>query len=288
MTKKIICLLLCLCLLPVCMVQAVNVPELPRVVDEAGLLSSSEIESLSSAIDGIIEEYQMDVVILTVDSLRYKSAQDYADDYYDDNGYGAGSNYSGVLLLISMEDRDWWISTCGDAIYAITDYGIESLFSEMSFYLSVDMFYEAFRAYLDALPEYFRAYRNGNPIDGNIGFYDGPGSYSPGTSEEVVYYHDSESSIIGNFFISLLIGLVAALITILIMRGSMNTKRAQHSAADYFKQGSFHLRVHRDLFLYSNVTKTARPKNNGSSGGGGSRTHSSSSGRSHGGGGGKF
>ena len=39
----------------------------------------------------------------------------------------------------------------------------------------------------------------------------------------------------------------------------------------------------RDIFLYANVTKRAKPKDNSSS-----STHKSSSGRSHGGGGGHF
>ena len=285
MKKKLICLLLCFVLLPVCAVRAVNDPSLPRVVDEAGILTDSEITSLTDTIGQISGEFQMDVVIVTVNSIGYKSAQDYADDYYDDNGYGAGSDYSGVLLLISMDDRQWWISTCGDAIYAITDYGVQALFSEMKPYLSADRFYEAFESYLDALPQYFEAFADGDPIDSNIGFYDGSDSYSPGTAEDVVFYDDGESSFLGNTLISLVIGLVVGLIAILIMRSSMNTKRPQHSAGDYLKQGSFQLTVHRDMFLYSNVSKTPRPKETHS---GGSSVHRSSGGRSHGGGGGRF
>lgn len=41
-----------------------------------------------------------------------------------------------------------------------------------------------------------------------------------------------------------------------------------------------------DVFLYSHVNRTAKPKDNDSSGG--SATHTSSSGTTHGGGGGKF
>ena len=52
-------------------------------------------------------------------------------------------------------------------------------------------------------------------------------------------------------------------------------------------KGSWKLTQHRDLFLYSNVSKVRKqdpPKNSG----GGSSVHRSTSGRSHGGGGGKF
>lgn len=274
MKKKLICLLLCFVLLPMCVVHAVNDPSLPRVVDEAGILSDSEIASLSETIGDITDQYQMDVVIVTVSSLGYKSAQDYADDYYDEMGYGSGSDYSGVLLLISMEDRQWWISTCGDGIYAITDYGVQALFSEMKPYLSADRFYEAFAAYLDVLPQYFEAFSDGDPIDSNTGIYNGSDSYSPGKVEE--------KSLFEYFFVSLLIGVVVAVIAILIMGYSMNSKRAQHGAGDYLKHGSFRIKIHRDMFLYSSVSKTPRPKDSGSG------THRSSSGRSHGGGGGRF
>lgn len=287
MKNKVFCFLICLLLIPCVLVHGLNTPELPRVVDDGDLLTEWEEQQLTDSIREITDKYEMDVVILTVDSLGYKSAQEFADDFYDDNGYGAGSDYSGVLLLISMEERDWWISTCGDGIYAITDYGIETLFSRMSGYLSSNMFYEAFDAYLDALPAYFEAFESGEPIDGYAGSYDGPGSYTPGTAEDTVYYEGTRISFLGRFLISLIIGLLAALITVLVMRGAMNTKRAQHSAGAYLKQGSYELKVQRDLFLYSNVTKTARPKESSSSGGG-SSVHRSSGGRSHGGGGGKF
>ena len=62
------------------------------------------------------------------------------------------------------------------------------------------------------------------------------------------------------------------------------------SATSYVAPGSFKLADSRDIYLYSTVSKTARPKDTGSSSGyrGGSSTHRSSSGHSHGGGGRKF
>ena len=72
------------------------------------------------------------------------------------------------------------------------------------------------------------------------------------------------------------------------MRACMNTKRPQRSAGSYLNDSSYHLRTNRDLFLYSNVTKTRIQQESSSSGGGGSSVHTSSSGSTHGGGGGKF
>ena len=58
-------------------------------------------------------------------------------------------------------------------------------------------------------------------------------------------------------------------------------------AADYMKDGSLHINRSRDIFLYHQVTRTAKPKEE-SSGGGGSSTHTSSSGETHGGSSGSF
>ena len=124
MQKRTISIILCLMLLSVLVLNVSAESNLPMVTDSAGLLSGEERIELEEKAQDLRAEYDMDVVILTVDSLGGKSAQDYADDYYDDNGYGYGENYSGILFLLAMEEREWYISTCGDAIYAVTDYGV--------------------------------------------------------------------------------------------------------------------------------------------------------------------
>ena len=68
---------------------------------------------------------------VTADTINGETPMAYADDYYDYNGYGAGADNDGILLLLSMEDRDWWISTTGYGIDAFTDYGIDVIGDEI-------------------------------------------------------------------------------------------------------------------------------------------------------------
>lgn len=95
-----------------CVVQNVNaedVPagsELPRLVDDADILTDSEEKELNQQLDTVSEEQECDVIIVTVDSLNGKTVEEYADDYYDDNGYGYGENDSGILFLVAMDDRE--------------------------------------------------------------------------------------------------------------------------------------------------------------------------------------
>lgn len=278
MKRKLICLVLSLLMLLSMTVVVFAEETLWRVIDNADLLDIAEESAHEETCRLLRETYGMDVVILTVNSLDGSSPQDYADDYYDENGYGCGEDRSGLLLLISMEERDWYISTCGNAIYALTDYGIQQVGNELldGFSISYDA---GFRMFLNALPEYFEAYENGAPVDG---YADYSGDYYHGDQEEVVYY---EEEFTPSVELSVLLGLIVAGISVLIMRIGMNTKRPRRSAAGYMKDNSFHMRQQQDLFLYSNVSKVRKQE---SSSGGGSSVHRSSGGRSHGGGGGKF
>ncbi len=287
--KKWIMLFLCLLML---LPQSVPAhAAAPKIVDDADLLTEQQEAKLEEKAQALIEQYQMDVVIVTNESLGGKSSESFADDYFDENGYGIGSDASGVLFLLSMEYRDWAISTTGDSIYALTDYGIQTLFSDIAGYLSEDDYYRAFDKYLTELDHYFRAYRDGSPIDGNPGIYDGPGTYHPSTQDEIVTSNNLLRKLPRMLLIGLLVGALAGGIVLVVMISQMRTAKPQSGAKEYMKPGTYELCQRSDVFLYSHVSKSVRAQS--SSGGGrggshGSSIHTGSSGRSHGGGHGKF
>lgn len=220
------------------------------VVDNAGLLTSTEITELEERSARFYADTGMELVILTVNSLDGNTAIAYADDYFDAN-YGK----NGILLLIAMNEQEWHISTAGTAIEAFNDTDLMCMEDEIMKYLPDGKYFKTFECFLSDAEYYWN-------------------------NEEVT---DFEASLV----IGIPVGFIIALIVILIMRSSMNTKREQHSAGDYQVPGSFNLRKHQDLFLYSNITKTEKPKDT-DSGSSGSSVHTSSSGNSHGGRGGKF
>lgn len=254
MMKRLLSLLLCILIVTVlpCYVHAETILLSP-VTDQADLLSRDEEILLIGQAMRIYDEYGIFTAILTVDDLGGKSSRDYADDYYDQNYY---PDYpDGVLLLIAMDTREWYISTCGKGIELLTDYELDQVFFAMADELGDDRFYDAFSVYLKTLPLYLAVAPEIEPGFGDF---------------------------IRILLIALLIGSAAGGITLLVMRSQMNTAKPQHSAGDYLVSGSFQIKKHLDFFLYSRVTRTAIPKNNGSS------THRSSGGISHGGRGGRF
>lgn len=237
------------------------------VIDDAGLIKASDEKELDKKIKNIQKD-KFDVVILTVKSLDGKSAQDYADDYYDNNDYGLDNEKSGVLFLVSKGDRKYHISTKGAWIKAFTDYGIGRIKEEIKPYLSDGDYFNACDEFLNITKDFVKAYKDGTP-------YDTDNPYN----EEIDYVILE--------VIALVIAFVIALISVGIMRLRMNTAKPKGTAMEYIKKGSFKLTSEKDIFMYSTVTKTAKPKDNDNSAGG-STTHVSSSGSEHGGGGGSF
>ena len=241
-----------------------------RVVDAADLLTDSEEAALRAKLDEISERQQFDVVVVTASTIDGKTPMAYADDFYDYNGYGFGASNDGCLLLISVEggpgNRDWWISTTGYGITALTDAGINYIGEEIVPSLKKDDWAGGFTKYADLVDEFVTQAKTGTPYDVNN---------MPKTAKETLK----------GILIAIGIALVAALIAVLKVKSNYKPVKFNSSASDYLVPGSFVVTGSYDNFVITSVSKTRRES---SSSGGGSSTHSGSSGTSHGGGGGKF
>jgi len=247
-------------------VLSVSAAEYPRLWDDADLLTPYEESALLAELDEISERQKLDVVVVTVNSTGASSPMEYADDFFDYNGYGYGTNRDGILLLISMEERDWWISTCGYGITAFTDAGMDYISEQFLDDLSSGYYADAFQTFASLCDAFITQARGGQPYD----VYNLPKEPFDGGMALIL---------------ALIVGLITALIYTGVLKGQLHTVRRQASASDYMKENSMQIRDSRDIFLYRNVSRTLRQTE---SSGGGSRVHTSSSGASHGGRGGKF
>ena len=91
--------------------------EYSRFQDPDGILSGDEAEELNEKLDEISHDQEFDVTAALVNSLGGSSVQDYADDLYDMCDFGYVSDRDVVLLLVSLDDYDWYIFT---SVYGIT------------------------------------------------------------------------------------------------------------------------------------------------------------------------
>lgn len=71
---------------------------------------------------------------------------------------------------------------------------------------------------------------------------------------------DSSQSILKKILISLAAGVIIALIVCMIMKSMMKTANPKNTANDYIRKNSFNITRSRDIFIYANVTKKKRVK----------------------------
>lgn len=239
------------------------------VVDNADLLTQTEENELSKKLQDISDELQFDVVVVTTNSTGSKTATEYADDYFDYNGYGRGSNNDGALFLVDMGDRKWAISTSGYGIEAIVDSALDDMEEEIVPYLKSGDYDGAFNEFADLTYDIVNDAKNGK-------------LYSNSTTSTT----KNHKNIGTNLIVAFSIGAGISLIIILVYRSKLKPVKFQKEAKEYIVPGSFNLRRSDDVFLYFNITKVPIPKNNDSDDSG--SFHSSSSGSSHGGSSGSF
>lgn len=86
------------------------------VTDEAGILSEAELERLEQTAAKLSEELQVGIYIITVQDYRAYNTYSVVrctEQLYEKRGLGIGPDKDGILLLLSMNDRDYSLTTFG-------------------------------------------------------------------------------------------------------------------------------------------------------------------------------
>ena len=257
MKKKLFSLFAVLALC-VCLAANAFAADLPLLVDSAGLLSDSQAQALEQKLNEISRRQQVDVVVLTIDSIGSMDAEEAAIYLYEKYHYGQGAGADGMVLLISLEYRDWALDSVGYGGVALNDDAHGYVSDTVVPYLSDGDYYTAFCTYADLCDQLVTMAREGHP-------YRTPFAVLP--------------SLLISFGISLVVGLIVTG----SMKSKLNSVRAKDTAFDYVEDGSFQLNLERDRYLYSTVSRTEKPRDNGSG-----THHSSSGGHSHTSSSGKF
>lgn len=291
-----ICLLICTFLVMGSMAvwadQTGAVSGQPRVFDQAGLFSETEIIQLEEKIAQCRKSTKMDVVIVSAYADGERSAEEYADDYYDYGGFGVGKKASGVLLLYYMDGPgqpggECYISTTGTMINMLTDERIESILDDVYGDLGNRDFAGAAEHFLEDVKAYVKE-----------GVESGQYTYDRDTGE-IVRYHSIR---LYEVAIAMVIaGISAGSVCLDIKKRyamKQSSREVSNSLQAYRADCAFHFSVAGDKMVNKYVRSVPIPRNtssgsggrghSGSSSAGRSTIHTSSSGSSHGGGGRRF
>lgn len=249
-----------------------------RVFDRAGLFTASEIQELEQEIQAFQKETGMDFVIVTSNESHKGSAQQIADAFYEQGGFGLDEEKSGILYYIDMDDRYHYLSTTGAMIDYMTDARIENAIDEVTRYLSAGAYAQGASQMISIVRQYIRD-----------GIPEGQYRYDVVTGQRLTARHKALTK--NEILLALVIGLAVCLIYVACVRSRYSLKGSTYHYS-YQDNGSMKLTDQEDTYLRTTTTRVRKPdppENTGShGGGGGSGVHTSSSGTSHGGGGGHF
>ncbi len=241
------------------------------VADQAGLFTAEEAAALEQRAVALGEKYSMDISIVTTSDTQGKSSREYADDYFDYNGYGIGEERDGILFLLDYDNREAYISTSGSGIRYLTDERIERILDAVfNNGLTDGDNFGAANAFLETTEGYLAA---GIPE----GQYSEPEPVANTLSAVEAAVGAAVSGAFGLGFLSII--------------KSRYKGKPRPRIFEYRKNSIVNIGITEDNLVNQYVTtrripKSPPPSSSGSSGR--STTHRSSSGRSHGGGGRKF
>ena len=257
-----------------------------RVFDDAGLFSDAEEAALQERIASIREKWQIDPVIVTsyaVPDNRSSSSEEktmaWADDYYDQGGFGLGEDKAGFLYLIDMNNRVSYISTGGVMIDYVSDRRKERLLSNADEFLGEGEYGKAAMAVLQSAEKMMQD----GIEEGHFRYDEVTGKRLTGLYNRLTRGEIILAAVCGLGAAGLLGGVVGARYGLAIETYKFNK----------LTQSKVKLTRNDKTFLRQTVTRTRIPQNSGGGrggghGGGGSGVHISSGGVSHGGGGHHF
>ena len=228
------------------------------VYDDGDLLADSEEETLYKKLEEIGEEHDIQIAVVTTDSYSQYTIEEYADDMmdYGELGMKTSNSDSAILLAVCMSNREYDISTRGEAIQIFTDNTLYKLEDKFTSYLSSGEYAIAFTAFANGCDSYCSAYENRDKIPA------------------------------WKWLVCLGLGLACGGVTVGVMSSGMKNVKQNNSAAEYEQKNNVRISGRHDRFIRKSVNRTRRQTESSSRGG--SSTHRSSSGNTHGGHGGHF
>ena len=251
-----------------------------KIYDFANVLTEDEKDDLYTRIMDFVNEYNMDMVIVTIDEeFNDYQVETFADDFFDYNNFGeytSGTSYDGILVIRNVNDfnRYYYISNSGMAQLYFSGSRTDQILDNMYDNMHIDNYYAGFIDFINetrhirslGLPEKYE----GCHVDNYGNLYDENGNK----------INFARGRYILPLFPAFITAIITSLIIILILIGKNKMVKKAVQASEYINKDSVEILKREDNFLSSHTTHYT--VSSSSSGGG---SHSGSSGFSHSGGG---
>ncbi len=241
-------------------------PNAPKVVDEAGVLSDTELAELSEQAQNLSDALGYDVVLLYSGYSYDMQRSDYTERFYIYNGYGRGKDFDGIIAGIFIYSGSVIVRGEGRALAALNEINLERLEKKCGKKAWNEDFYDAGKLFLKDIQKMEKTGR---------------------VPESLEYW-------LVAFAVCLGLGLVFGGISLVFAKRRMRTAVIAVNADAYLDLRSANINRIEGNYIRTDVSRVYDPPSSSSSGGsssGGSSysdSYSGSSGRSHSGSGRSF
>lgn len=213
------------------------------VFDEYGLLSGEEKEELNQELADIYEEYEYDAILLISQDIESDDARQYAAKFMQDNEIGYGDTHEGMCIFNQPDKRNITIVFRGDTQNDFTETIQDLMLDNCQEKLKEGDMIGGYKSLISDLKKGLARVTQGKKIRP----LDVSDSSLP---EEALIW----------LIISFAVMAVPTLIMTLFQVHKMKTRVPQPNANAYEGEGGLRLTEERDMFLYSTVSRTEKPK----------------------------
>ena len=221
------------------------------VYDDADILSTDECAALNEAAAAVSEQYGCGVYVVTVDDMADYIDPDavtetgetgmaaFTEYAWDALGLAASYDSNGIMLALSMAERDFQMLAHGDTANA----AFLDNFGE-------DDWYGGFADYIAACGRYLEANANGAPIDVE------PSDETEEEYEPLSFGDKLFFAALMAFRFGLPLGLIVAFIVCAVYKRQLKSVRRATEAARYTVSGGAEITAREDRFTHTTEVRT--------------------------------
>ena len=185
---------------------------------------------------------------------------------YSEYQYGYGDDKDGIFLFVNGESGEWYIYTCGKGTKLFNADRINNIGEQVKDDIAAGRYYYAFINFAELCDGYITEGYQTLSVEAQQPITNEQAEAKTAKPGEVPAEQENSGKkkplSIMWLPISFGVGILVAFIVVGSMKAAMKTVHMQAAASDYTKSGSFNVTESRDVFLYRNVERTEKPKNN--------------------------
>ena len=220
------------------------------VFDQDGILDAEDVAELEKEAAQFSNAYDCGIYVAVFNDMAehgFYDIEEFSEEIYRQWNLGYGDQRDGILLVMSMAERDYDLAAHGDfGNYAFTDYGKEALADQFLDDFRRNDWASGFHDYIGSAAALIKQARDGEPFD-----YVGYGEDSVYTYQERSTSEKLASGGLGGT----VLGLLTALISGSSMKRKMKTAVAATDASDYVADHGVFLTAQEDRFTHATVIR---------------------------------